>query len=194
MVLLCWFLVLCCAARHAFRSLPATHPARTKPSRTMLVPSQASSTYQLLPMTPTRTHVTPAPQVSATHTLPLPATGKVSRAPEPDGYPTWGYEWHFRQDMTGQPRVHAAIDTWDYSPQQATGYQGLQGYPYSSTVMPYDTQPLRAHTLDRPSPGIQRSSYAAGNHIMNLSSALASQTDHRGDDRPPPYHTVVSGP
>ncbi|XP_050734370.1 uncharacterized protein LOC127007420 [Eriocheir sinensis] len=192
-VLLVWFLVLCCAARRTFRALPASHPAR-KPSRGVLLPAHTSSTYELLPMTPSRTHVTPAPQRTTTHTLPLPGTHKVSRATQPNGYPTWGYGWNERRDMAGQPRVQAAVDTWDYSAGLAMDYNGLRGYPPDCTMMEYDRHPLTAHTLGRPSPGLQRGSYAAGHNMMTLSSTLASPAAQRGDDSPPPYHSIVSGP
>lgn len=186
-VLLVWFLTLCCAARCAFKALPASHPARVTPSAPVLL-TPRSSTYQLLPMTPTRTQVTPISRVSATQTQPVSASQRAS------GYPTWGHDARSKEYMARQvewqPSVYASTTT----PVHAGGYQRPRGYPHDSTMTEYHmSNPLTAHTLCRPLPAFQPRNFGGG-YSMTLPSTHTSPTGYVADDKPPPYHTVVSDP
>ncbi|KAG0710445.1 hypothetical protein GWK47_022773 [Chionoecetes opilio] len=162
MVLLVWFITLCCAARCTFKALPPSHPARTTSSAPVLAPPR-SSTYQLLPLSPNRTHVTPGSQVSATQTLPISATHKASRMSDPIGYPTWGHGGRGKEYEAGQAGVQPAVYTWAASQGQTGHYQGPRGYSSQHHLIGYRnaTVPTR-HLLRSTTPALQEELYSPG--------------------------------
>ena len=211
-VLLVWFMTLCCAARHSFKSPPAaSRPIRIVPSAPSLAQPR-SSTYQLLPMTTTRTQVTPsyprapdAPMtpsrtqithvshLSAMQTLPSSNSQKAREA-ESARYPTWGHVRWNADYTTPQPRIQPAAYTWDTSPRHTGSSQGLRGYTNDCTMTEYSMpHPLMAHTLGRASPALRPGSLSSG-YTMTRPPTHTSPTNYMADEEPPPYHTVVSGP
>ncbi|KAK8374608.1 hypothetical protein O3P69_019939 [Scylla paramamosain] len=199
-VLLVWFMTLCCAARCAFKKLPASHPARGMPANAVLV-TPRSSTYQLLPMSPNRIQVTPSTTPSTsrlgTQTLPSPANKKPKAVPPaaviPTTYPTWGHEGRSREYTPGQIGFHHTIYSWNNTPEwtgsipRDPGHAGIS--PHYSMV-----NPLAAHTLTRPSAPLQDNYLRGYNAHFSSVPHRSSMSGYVADDSPPPYHTVVSGP
>ena len=198
-VLLVWFLTLCCAARCAFKKLPASHPARVMPSSTVLV-TPRSSTYQLLPISPNRIQVTPSTTPSTsrlgTQTLPSSASSKpkaaVTAAVTPNAYPTWSHAGRNREYMPGQIGLHHTMYSWNNPTEWSSSTPRNAGHigvsPHYSMV-----NPLAAHTLTRPSPIQDNYSGGYSSHFRSISH-ISPVSGYVGDDSPPPYHTVVSGP
>ncbi|MPC77965.1 hypothetical protein E2C01_072434 [Portunus trituberculatus] len=198
--LLVWFITLCCAARCAFKKLPASHPARAMPANAVLV-TPRSSTYQLLPMSPNRIQVTqstiPSTSRLSTQTLPSPASNKPkavrAAAVSPTAFPTWGHAGRSREYMPGQIGLHHTMYSWNNTPDWSSSIPRDAGHarmsPHYNMV-----NPLAAHTLTRPSAPRQENytrGYSA--HFPSLPHG-SSMSGYVADDSPPPYHTVVSGP